>query len=163
MEPVGTYVQQIGRLLSASCAMFPDEQPTVAVEPAANSAPASAPQDASGLAAGAQHTSAHYRDVDARIAELTTSIDQAVRFAAAQAIKAGEQARRIRDTAHSQTEAIDSATKTSDGVGQLVSTMDERLAAMADHIASTREQLRAAAMPIRQLSVELSAATAIRG
>jgi hypothetical protein len=163
MEPVGTYVQQIGRLLSASCAMFPDEQPTVAVEPAANSAPASAPQDGSGLASATQQANARYRDVDARIAELTASIDEAVRFAAAQAIQAGIHAKSIRDTAHSQAEAIDSATKTSDGVGQLVSTMDERLAAMADHITSTREQLRASAMRIRQLSVELAAASTTRG
>jgi hypothetical protein len=163
MEPVGTYVQQIGRLLSASCAMFPDGQPTVAAEPGANSPPVPAPEGVGGLANATQRANARYHDVDARIAELTASIDQAVRFAAAQAIKAGEQARRIRDTAHSQAEAIDSATKPSDSVGQRVSTMDERLAAMADHIASTREQLRAAAMPIHQLSVELSAATAIRG
>ena len=50
-----------------------------------------------------------------------------------------------------------------DGAGQIRGASAFRLAAMADHIASTREKLRAAAMPIRQLSVELSAATAIRG
>jgi phage shock protein A len=105
---------------------------------------------------------ARYSDVDARIAELTESIDRAVKFAATQALQAGAQARSIRDTAHSQAEAINTATKTSDGVGQLVSTMDERLAAMQDHIASTREQLRTTAMQIRALSVELSTASAIR-
>ena len=83
-----------------------------------------------------------------------------MKSAAAQALQAGVEARSIRDTAHSQAEAMDTATKTSDGVGQLVSTMDERLAAMADHVATTREQLRAAAMQIRRLSVELSAASA---
>jgi predicted nucleic acid-binding Zn-ribbon protein len=162
MEPVGEYVQQIDRLLSAGAAMFPDHQPTAAVEKTANSAPVSAPDDQSGLAAAAQQAGARYQSVDGQIAELTESIDEAVKFAAAQAIQAGIQARTIRDTAHSQAEAIDAAATSSDGVGQLVSTLDERLAAMADHIASTREQLRATAAQIRHLSVELSAASAAR-
>jgi hypothetical protein len=160
MEPVSDYVEQMDRLLSAGAAMFPDNQPTVAVEPVANPAPISAPPGSGGLADGAQQAGASYRDVDARIAELTESIDRAVKSAAAQALQAGVEARSIRDTAHSQAEAMDTATKTSDGLGQLVSTMDERLAAMADHVATTREQLRAAAMQIRQLSVELSAVSA---
>src|SRR5262245_54532037 len=129
MEPVGDYVHQMDRLLSAGCAMFPDEQPTDAVEPAANSPPVNPADGESGLAAAAQQAGTRYRDIDARIAELTESIDQAVKFAVAQALQAGIQARSIRDSAHSQAEAIDTATKSSDGVGQLVSTMDERLAA----------------------------------
>jgi hypothetical protein len=48
MEPVGDYVRQIDRLLSVGCAMFPDDQPTAAVEPAADSPPPSAPDGASG-------------------------------------------------------------------------------------------------------------------
>jgi chromosome segregation ATPase len=163
MEPVAEYMKQMDRLLSAGCAMFPDEQPTAATAPAADSAMVSAPQDASGLAAATQQASTRYRAVDSRIAELTESIDKAAKLAATQALQASERARSIRDTAHSQAEALTTATKTSDGLGQLVLTMDERLAAMADHIASTREQLRAAAMQIRQLSVELSAASATRG
>ena len=86
-----------------------------------------------------------------------------MKFAAARSPSSCIEARSIQDTAHSQAEAITTSTESSDGLGQLVSTMDERLAAMADHIASTREQLRAAATQIRQLSVELSAASAIRG
>ena len=163
MDPVGDYAQQIDRLLSAGCAMFPDEQPTVAVEPAAESPPPSPPDGASGLATAARQVDARYRDVDARIDQLTETIDKAVKFAAAQALQAGVEARSIRDTAHSQAEAITTAATSSDGVGPLVSTMDERLAAMADHIASTREQLRATAMRIRALSVELSAASTTRG
>jgi chromosome segregation ATPase len=162
MDPVGDYVQQIDRLLSVGCAMFPEELPTAAVEPAVDSPPPSAPEGASGLAAATQQASARYREVDARIAELTESIDQAVKFAAAQALQAGVQARSIRDTADSQAEAITTATESPDGLGQLVATMDERLAAMADHIASTREQLRATATQIRALSVELSATSAMR-
>jgi chromosome segregation ATPase len=163
MEPVGDFVQQIDQLLSVCCEMFSDEEPTAAVEPAADSPTPSAPDGASGLATATQQADARYREVDARIAELTDSIDRAVKVAAAQALRAGVEARSIRDTARSQAEVIDTATKNSDGVGQLVSTMDERLAAMADHIASTREQLRAAATQIRQLSVELSAASITHG
>lgn len=161
MEPVGHYVQQMNRLLSAGAAMFPDEEPTPAVEPAADSPPPSAPDGASGIAAATHQANARYRDVDVRIAELTASLHQAVKLAAAQAIQAGVEARTIRDTAQSQVEAITPATETSDGLGQLVSTMDERLAAMAAHIASAREQLRKTAMQVRQLSVELSATSAI--
>jgi uncharacterized phage infection (PIP) family protein YhgE len=163
MDPVGDYVQQIDRLLSVGCAMFPDQQPTAAVEPPVDSPPPSAPDGASGLALATQQADARYREVDTRIAELTESIDKAVKLAAAQALQAGAEARAIRDTAHSQAEAINTATNSSDGLGQLVSTMDERLAAMADHITSTREQLRAAATQIRQLSVELSATSATHG
>ena len=158
MEPVSDYVGQMDRLLSAGAAMFPGDQPTAAVEPVATTAPISVPDGAGGLADGVQRASTFYRDVDTRIAELTESIDRAVKSAAAQALQAGAQARSIRDTALTQAEAIDTATKTSDGVGQLVSTMDDRLASMADHIATTREQLRAMATQIRELSVELSAA-----
>jgi hypothetical protein len=160
MEPVGEYVQQIDRLLAAGVAMFPDDQPAATVE-LTSRAPVS-PAGVSGLATAAQQAGARYRDVDARIVELTESLTQAVKLAAAQALQAGVQARSIADTAHSQAEAISTATTNSDGVGQLVSTMDERLAAMADHIASTREQLRATAKQIRQLSVELSAASSVR-
>jgi chromosome segregation ATPase len=162
MEPVGDYVQQMDRLLSVGCEMFPDEQPTTAVAPPADSPPPSAPDGASGLAAAAQRASARYREVDARIAELTASINQEVEVAAAQALQAGIQARSIRDTAHSKAEAITTATTSSEGIRQLVSTMDERLAAMGDHITSAREQLRATAAQIRALSVELSAASAMR-
>jgi hypothetical protein len=49
MEPVGDYVQQMDRLLSAGAALFPDEQPTVAVEPGAKAAPMPAPKGISGL------------------------------------------------------------------------------------------------------------------
>jgi chromosome segregation ATPase len=160
MEPVDDYVQQMDRLLSAGAAMFPDEQPSVGAEQAANSV--SRLDGASGLAVAAHHADARYRAIDTRIAELTASIDEAVKLAAAQAIQAGVHARSIRDTASSQAAAIDSATNSTDGLGQLVATMDERLAAMADHIASSREQLRATGTRIRQLSVELSAAAATR-
>jgi hypothetical protein len=163
MEPVGDYLQQMDRLLSLGAAMFPEEPPTAAVETAADSPPSAAPDGANGLAAAAQQANARYREVDARIAELVASINKAVNVAAAQALQAGLDARSIRDTAHSQAVAITTATKTSDGLGQLVSSMDERLAAMADHIASTREQLRATAMQIRALSVELSATPATPG
>jgi hypothetical protein len=161
MEPVGEYVQQIERLLAAGAAMFPDGQPAATVEPTSSSAPVS-PEGVSGLATAAQQAGARYHEGDARIVELTESLDQAVKLAAAQALQAGIHARTIADTAHSQAEAISTAATNSDGVGQLVSTMDERLAAMADHIASTREQLRATATQIRQLTVELSAASTVR-
>jgi hypothetical protein len=114
MEPVGDYVQQIDRLLSAGCATFPDEQPATAVEPAADSPPPSAPDGASGLAAATRQADARYRDVDARIAELTGSIDKELNFAAAQALQAGMVARTIRDTAQSQAEAINTAAKNSE-------------------------------------------------
>jgi hypothetical protein len=162
MEPVGDYVQQIDRLLSAGAAMFPGEQPVSTQAPTDVTARIS-PDDRSGLAAAATEADARYRDVDARIAELNAAIDKAVKLAAAQAVQAGIQARSIRVTANSQAEAIQDAATGSDGLGQLVSTMDERLAAMSDHIASSREQLRATATQIRQLSVQLSAAAAARG
>jgi hypothetical protein len=163
MEPVGDYLQQMDQLLSAGAAMFPEEPPAAAVETAADSPLPAAPDGASGLAAAAQGAGARYREVDARITELTESIARAVKFAAAQALQAGVDARNIRDTANSQAEAITDATTSSDGLGQLVSSMDERLAAMAEHIASAREQLRATAMQIRALSVELSAASITHG
>jgi hypothetical protein len=163
MDPVGDYAHQMDRLLSVSCAMFPDKLPTAAVKTAADSPPPSMPDGASGLPATAQPANARYRDIDARVAELTDWINKAVKLAAGQALQAGVEARTIRDTAHSQAAAINTAANSSDGLGQLVSTMDERLAAMADHVASTREQLRATATQIRELSVELSAASTTHG
>jgi hypothetical protein len=92
------------RFVSCLLRQFPREatglEPTVAVEPVAKSA---------------QHASDRYSDVDARIAELTESIDPSVKFAAAQAIQVGAQA---------SIRAINTATRSSDGLGQLVSTMD---------------------------------------
>jgi hypothetical protein len=161
MEPVADYVQQIDRLLSAGAAMFPDDRPTGAAAPS-GAAGVPPPGGAGGIAAAAQQADTRYRTVDTQIAELTAAIDAAVKLAAAQAVQAGIEARSIRVTANSQAHAINGATDGSDGVGALVSTMDERLAAMADHIASTRERLRATATQIRQLSVELSAAAAAR-
>ena len=67
METVSDYVEQMDRLLSAGAAMFPDNQPTVALEPVADPAPISAPHGSGGLADGAQQAGASYRDVDARI------------------------------------------------------------------------------------------------
>lgn len=154
-------MQQVDRLLAAGAGLFPDEAPAERVEPVA--APTSAPQGTSGLAAAARQAGARYREIDSKIAELTASLDEAVKRAAAQAIQAGIEAKTIRVTASSQADAIDEATDGADGLGALVTTMDERLGAMADHITSTREQLRATAMQIRQLSAQLSAAARPNG
>jgi hypothetical protein len=162
VDPRAEYAQRIDRLLSAGCALFPNAEPTTSAASLTAAAANPTPDGHSGLAAATQQAGDRYHDIAERIAELTLSLDEAVKFAAAQAIKAGLQAKTIRDGAQTQVDAITGATNTSDGLGELVSSMDERLAAMQNHIAISREQLRAAAAQIRQLTVELSAAAAAR-
>ena len=86
-----------------------------------------------------------------------------VNAAAAEAREAAAKAVSIRDSARVQAGAVTPATRSPDGAAALVSMMDERLAAMQQHVASTREWMCVAAEQIRQRAVELSVVLADRG
>ena len=65
-----------------------------------------------------------------------------------------------RETARTRAAGITPETDTPEGVTLLVTSMDERLAAMQQHIAAVREQMRANAERIREQAVELAAVRA---
>ena len=151
---------QMDRLLAAACAIFPTGEEPVPTARPGQWAEAPSPEGVSGVAAAARRASAGYRDAGARVTALTEALDETVSAAAAQGQQAGAAAAGIRDTARSRAWAIAPSAQSPQGVGLLVSTMDERLATMQNHIAVTRDQLRAAAVRIREHRAELTAVQA---
>ena len=123
----------------------------------------SPPAGDSGLGGAAGRAAGRYRDAGVRIGELVEAIVAGVNAAAAEAREAAAKAVSIRDSARVQAGAVTPATRSPDGAGALVWMMDERLAAMQQHVASTREWMRVAAEQIRQRAVELSVVLADRG
>lgn len=115
------------------------------------------------MAGAAEEAAAGYREASARVAALTDAIRDEASTAAVEGQQAGAAANGIRDTARSQAGAITPATHSPEGLALLVSTMDDRLAAMQNHLESTRERMRASAARIGQHSVELAAVVAGRG
>ena len=160
MNDVDAYVTHMNRLLDSACTLFPNGQsPTAA--PAGEAPPAaSAPDGASELARGAEAGGEQYRRAGARITALEEAIRQAVDDAVAEGRRGAEAAAAIRDGARSEAGALAPSTQAPEGLGHLVTALDDRLAAMQTEISSTRLAMHGAAERIRAHSAELAAVLA---
>ena len=157
------YVEQLDRLLSAGCGVFPTGEPVGGPDVIAAFSEVSPPPGDSGLGGAAGGRLGRYRDASVRIGELVEAIVAGVNAAAAEAREAAAKAVSIRDSARVQAGAVRRRLAPRMGLVRWCAMMDERLAAMQQHVASTREWMRVAAEQIRQRAVELSVVLADRG
>ena len=160
MDEVGGYLAHTDRVLAAALAVFPDGEPVPAAGLAGEWPQPAPPEGASGLAGATERAAAGYQKAGARIAALTSAVDVAANAAAEDGQRARAAAVGIRETARTRAAGITPETDTLEGVTLLVTSMDERLAAMQQHIAAVREQMRANAERIREQAVELAAVRA---
>jgi hypothetical protein len=160
MDDVGGYLAHTDRVLASALALFPDGDAIPGAGLGGQWPQPAAPEGASGLAAATEEAAAGYRQAGGRIAELTAAIDAAATTAIEDGQRARAAATGIRETARTRAAGIRPETDTPEGLVLLVQSMDERLAAMQQHIAAVRDQMRANAERIRQQSVELAAVRA---
>ncbi|HTQ19041.1 hypothetical protein [Mycobacterium sp.] len=156
MSGVNGYLRQVDLLLSAGCAVFPNGAGVPAIEGAAEPSHQASPPDSGGLAEALEAAAAGYRQAGARIVALSEALRQELNDAAVEAQRGRDAAIAIRGSARSQAAAIAPGTEEPDGLGLLVSTMDERLAAMQGELRASRARLQQAAARILRQSQELA-------
>jgi hypothetical protein len=160
MDDVGGYQAHTDRVLAAALAVFPDGEPVPRAGLVGDWPQPSPPQGAGGLGGRTEQAAAGYQRAGARIAALTSAIDEMATTVVEDGRQARAAAAAIRDTARTRAAGITPETDTPEGVVLLVTSMDERLASMQRHIAAVREQMRTSAERMRQQAVELAAVRA---
>lgn len=157
MSGVNGYLRQVDLLLTAGCGLFPNGSGVPAIDgPVEPSRQVPVPPDSGGLGAALEGVAAGYRQADARISEVSEALWQAMNEAVVEAQRGRDAAMAIRGSARSRAAAIAPATEEPDGLGLLVSTMDERLAAMQGQLRVSRARLLEAAGQIRRHTQELT-------
>jgi hypothetical protein len=151
------YVGQVDRILAAAVSLFPAENQTADLQRAPAPAGGDVPESGSGLASAAEEAAGRYRSDDARASALSDALDSAVKEAAAHARQANESARTISQAATTGGRAVLAEGTEPHNLVLLVSQMDDRLAAMQEHIDQTRQRLLAAAQKIQSHGAEMAA------
>jgi len=161
---VGAYVAQVDRVLAAGQGLFPASTGPGSVggggEPAVPPAPSR-----SGLNVGVSGAGEDYRQSWRGVAALDVQTNGGAADGKAENERGQAGATGVRQTAQSQAAAIAPATGSPAGVKLLVSSMDERLAAMQREIDTTKAQNRLLATRLRQIAAayRTAAATAPMG
>ena len=157
---VGAYVAQVDRVLGAGQGLFPAWVGPVGVDGGEPSVPAAPPR--SGTSVGVSEAGEEYR----RSWRGVTGLDGQATDSAGQGSVEGQRGRvgasGVRETARSQAAAIAPAAGSPAGVRLLVSSMDERLAAMQRQIDTTKTQNRLLATRLRQVAAAYRMAAAGR-
>ena len=158
---VGAYVAQVDRVLSAGVGLFPEFGGPGRVDGGGPVVPG-APSGGR-LQTGVDGAAGSYRQGWSGV----SGLDSDTNTAAADGRSAGEQGRGgasgVRDSARSQAAAIAPATGTPAGSRLMVSTMDERMAAMQQQIDTTKAQNKLVAARVRQLAQAYRASAAMGG
>lgn len=154
---MGAYVAQVDRVLAAGQGLFPAFGPGLGGVYASGPQVAEAPA-VSRLAVGAGVAGLDYR----RSWDSVAGIDDQTNVSAAKGKATGDSgqagATSVRTNAAAAAAAIAPSTGTPGGVKTLVSTMDDRLAAMQRQIASTKAQNQILATRLRQIVMAYRAA-----
>ena len=151
------YVAQVDRILAAAASLFPAEGRTADLQRDSAPAVGDLPEGVSGLTAAAEEAADRYRSDDARASALSDALHSAVKEAAAHARQANESARTISQSAATGARAVLAEGTEPHNLVLLVSQMDDRLAAMQEHIDQTRQRLLAAAQKIQSHGAEMAA------
>ena len=156
MDAAQSYVAQVDRILAAAVSLFPAE--THGAELQRDPAPAGRdlPDGDSGLATATGEASDRYRRDDARAVALSDALHSSVAEAVTHARQANESARAIAQTAATGARAVLAEGSDPHNLVLLVSQMDDRLAAMQDHIKQTRERLHVSAQKIAAHQAEIA-------
>ncbi|MGY4646656.1 hypothetical protein [Mycobacterium sp. URHB0021] len=157
MELAHGYVAEVDRILAAAVSLFPAEHQGLELRRDPAPTGADIPDGRSGLAAAAEEAAARYRSDDARATALSDALHSEVRDAVTHAQQANDSARAIRHTATTGARAVIAEGGEPHNMVLLVSQMDDRLAAMQDHIGQTRQRLLAAAQKIQAHGAEMTA------
>lgn len=148
---VAGYVQAVDRVLAAGQGLFPGGSSAPSGFGAGHSGVPAAPAS-SGLSDGVGAAAETYRGHWATV----TGLDDGAGKASADGQDAGSSghagATGVRQSAQSSAQALAPTTKSPAGVTKLVSTMDDRLAAMQRQIDTTTAQNRVLSMRLRQLA-----------
>ena len=156
---VGAYVAQVDRVLAAGQGLFPASTGPGSVgaggEPAVPPAPSR-----SGLNVGVSGAGQDYRQSWRGVAALDAQTNGGAVDGKAENERGEAGATGVRQTAQSQAAAIAPATGSPAGVKLLVSSMDERLAAMQREIDTTKAQNRLLATRLRQIAAAYRTAAA---
>ena len=148
---MGAYVAQVDRVLAAGQGLFPASTGPGPVggggEPAVPPAPSR-----SGLNVGVSGAGEDYRQSWRGVAALDARTNGGAADSRAENERGLAGATGVRQTAQSQAAAIAPATGSPAGVKLLVSSMDERLAAMQREIDTTKAQNRLLATRLRQIA-----------
>jgi len=159
---VGAYVAQVDRVLSAGVGLFPEFGGGSGRVDGGGPVVPGAPSGGR-LQAGVEGAAGSYRQGWSGV----SGLDAATNTAAADGRSAGEQGRGgaagVRDSARSQAAAIAPATGTPAGSRLMVSTMDERLAAMQQQIDTTKAQNKLLAARLRQVAQAYRTSAAMAG
>jgi hypothetical protein len=148
MDAAQSYVAQVDRILAAAVSLFPAEEHGADLQ--RNPAPmgGDVPDGDSGLAAATGEASSRYRRDDARAVALSDALHSTVTEAVTHARQASASARAISHTAATSARAVLAEGSEPHNLVLLVSRMDDRLAAMQDQIAQTRQRLQVSAQKI---------------
>lgn len=157
MDSAAAYWMFMHRLLAAASELFPTERLTTA--PGATGAPEEPPTAGaglSGMSAGAADSAERYRETSAGLAAVTERINDAAAAASTRLHETGLAAAGLADDTASQAGTMASAMDSPEGIGHLASTMDQRLAAMQNHIMEAREQAQLAYVRLGEAASEAS-------
>jgi hypothetical protein len=159
---VGAYVAQVDRVLAAGQGLFPASTGPGSVggggEPGLPS-----PPPKSGLNVGVSGAGEDYRQSWRGVAALDVQTTGSAADGKAENERGQAGATGVRQTAQSQAAAIAPATGSPAGVKLLVSSMDERLAAMQREIDTTKAQNRLLATRLRQIAAAYRTAASPMG
>ena len=160
---MGAYVAQVDRVLAAGQGVFPASTGPGSVGGGEPAVPPSPPK--SGLNVGVAGAGEDYRQSWRGVAALDVQTNGGAADGKAENERGQAGATGVRQTAQSQAAAIAPATGSPAGVKLLVSSMDERLAAMQREIETTKAQNRLLATRLRQIAAAYrnAAATAPMG
>ena len=159
---VGAYVAQVDRVLGAGQGLFPASTGTAGVGAGGEPSPP-APPARSGLNVGATGAGEQYRGNWSTVSGLDAQTNGAAADGKAENERGRSAATGVRESARTQAAAIAPATGSPAGLKLLVSTMDERLAAMEREIATTKAQNRLLATRLRQLAMSYRMAIGAAG
>ena len=159
---VGAYVAQVDRVLGAGQGLFPASTGPAGVGAGGEPSPPSPPAR-SGLNVGATGAGEQYRGNWSTISGLDAQTNGAAADGKAENQRGRSGATGVRESARTQAAAIAPATGSPAGVKLLVSTMDERLAAMEREITTTKAQNRLLATRLRQLAMSYRMAIGAAG
>ncbi|ORA29336.1 hypothetical protein [Mycobacterium aquaticum] len=147
------YVSQIERVLSSAVSIFPDPSNSVEWVGFARPTIEAGPGGGGRLAEALDQSHAEYARMTAEAEVVHAAIRDAAQSAADSARQAAQDMSGIRDAAHSQGSAImpseDLANAEPHDLKLLVETMDSKLEAAQNVIASTRDQFEQAAARLR--------------
>ena len=142
--------------MAAAVSLFPVESHSAELKRSPAPMGGILPEGDSGLAAAAGEASGRYRRDDALAVALSDALHDSVKEAITHAHQANESARAISQTAAVGARAVLAEGPDAHNLVLLVSQMDDRLAAMQQHIALTRQRLQGSAQKIAAHAAEIT-------